>query len=158
MIKIIFVCLGNICRSPLAEAICDQKIKNRGLTNELTCDSAGTANYHVGENPDPRSIRTARDHGIPINHKGQQFTITLADQFDYWVAMDRSNYRNMISELGEEPDQLILMRDFDKENSGADVPDPYYGGDDGFEKVYQILDRSIDSFLDFLIEKHNLNG
>lgn len=158
MIKIIFVCLGNICRSPLAEAICNQKIKNLGLEKKLSCDSAGTANYHVGENPDPRSVRTALDHGIPINHKGQQFTCSLANQFDYWIAMDHANLRNMIIEFGEKPQNLILMRDFDSENPKTDVPDPYYGGADGFENVYQILDRSIDSFLDFLIEKHNLNG
>ena len=156
MIKIIFVCLGNICRSPLAEAICNQKIKDLGWEDKMTCDSAGTANYHVGDDPDPRSIKVAADHGIPMSHKGQQFTHRLAKEFDYWLAMDRSNLRNMIIELDGKPENLLLMRDFDHENRGQDVPDPYYGGQDGFEDVYQILDRSIDGFLDFLKKKHDL--
>lgn len=156
MIKIIFVCLGNICRSPLAEAICRQKIKALGWDEKVSCDSAGTANYHVGDDPDHRSVRVATDHGIPISHKGQQFTSSLAKEFDYWIAMDQSNLRNMIIVFGEKPENLLLMRDFDTQEKGADVPDPYYGGQDGFENVFQILDRSIDEFLNFLKEKHGL--
>ncbi|MEQ9230131.1 MAG: low molecular weight protein-tyrosine-phosphatase [Cyclobacteriaceae bacterium] len=158
MIKIIFVCLGNICRSPLGEAICRHKIKALGLEDKIKCDSAGTANYHVGDPPDPRSVQSAIDHGIPIDHNGQQFTKRLSTQFDYLIAMDQSNYRNMVTELGEEPDSLYLMRHFDLQNPDADVPDPYYGGSDGFENVYQILDRSVDELLKFVIERHKLNG
>ncbi len=156
MIKIIFVCLGNICRSPLGEAICAHKIKELGLTNKIQCDSAGTANYHIGEPPDPRSVQSASDHGIPIHHRGQQFTRSLSSQFDYLIAMDQSNYQNMVAELGEKPSNLFLMRHFDLQNPEADVPDPYYGGAEGFENVFQILDRSVDEMLRYIIEKHNL--
>lgn len=156
MIKIIFVCLGNICRSPLAESICNKKIKDLGLSDKISCDSAGTANYHIGDDPDPRSIKVAANHGIPMHHKGQQFTHRLAKEFDYWIAMDQANLRKMIIELDGKPDNLFLMRNFDDQETGSDVPDPYYGDQDGFENVYQILDRSIDKLLEFLKEKHGL--
>ncbi|NQZ78967.1 MAG: low molecular weight phosphotyrosine protein phosphatase [Ekhidna sp.] len=156
MKKILFVCLGNICRSPLAEAIFHQKIKEEGLEEYLGCDSAGTANYHVGEKPDPRTIAIANKHGIPVDHQGQQFKRVHGEVFDYLVAMDQSNYNNMISELGGEKDSLLLMRDFDPRGKGEDVPDPYYGGTDGFEKVYQILDRSLDEFMKYLKDTHGL--
>ena len=150
------MCLGNICRSPLAEAICKHKIAERGWEDLMSCDSAGTANYHVGEDPDHRSIRVASEHGIPISHKGQQFTKSLSSDFDYWIAMDRSNYQNMAVELGDDHENLLLMRRFDSQNPNSDVPDPYYGGQGGFESVYQILDRSIDALLDDLALRHEL--
>jgi len=156
MIKVLFVCLGNICRSPLAEAIFKKKLKESGLSGKISADSAGTANYHVGEDPDPRTIEIAEKHHTPIAHKGQQFKKSHQQAFDYLIAMDRSNYRNMIQEMGQEPENLFLMRDFDPMGKGEDVPDPWYGGMDGFEQVYQILDRSLDQFLQFLKEKHHL--
>ncbi|MEP1032934.1 low molecular weight protein-tyrosine-phosphatase [Ekhidna sp.] len=156
MIKVLFVCLGNICRSPLAEAIFKKKVEIGGLSNKIHADSAGTANYHVGENPDPRTIEIAEKHGVPVDHKGQQFQKKHQSQFDYLLAMDHSNYRNMTVEMGSDPDKLMLMRDFDPHGKGQDVPDPWYGGMNGFEEVYQILDRSLDEFLDFLRKEHDL--
>lgn len=157
MIKIIFVCLGNICRSPLAEAIFNHKVKEKGLQSSIEADSAGTASYHVGEDPDERSIRVSIKHGIPISHKGRQLHHRDGENFDYILAMDASNYRNIIHALSEKPDGLFLMRDFDPSGKGEDVPDPYYGGVDGFEEVFQILDRSLDQFLNFVIQKHELS-
>ncbi len=156
MIKIIFICLGNICRSPLAEAICQHKIKEKGLTDKISCDSAGTANYHIGEDPDSRSIEVSIKHGVPIQHKGRQFHYTDGETYDYILPMDESNMRNIIHELGYKHEGLFLMREFDAQDKGADVPDPYYGGKDGFENVYQMLDRSIEAFIGMLIEKHSL--
>ena len=156
MIKIIFVCLGNICRSPLAEAICKDKLIRLGWQEMVSCDSAGTAAYHLGADPDSRSIQVAHDHNIAISHKGQQFTKELASEFDYWLAMDASNFRNMIIEVGGKPKELCLMRQFDDNYPNANVSDPYYGGDEGFEEVYQVLDHTIDNFLLFVKEKHNL--
>lgn len=156
MIKVLFVCLGNICRSPLAEAIFSQKIRQNKLESHISCDSAGTANYHVGDFPDPRTIEVASNHSVPVSHRGQQFKKNHADEFQYLVAMDRSNYQNMVREMGSEPENLFMMRDFDEKGKGLDVPDPYYGGMNGFEEMYQILDRSTDEFMHFLKEKHGI--
>lgn len=153
MINILFVCLGNICRSPLAEAIFNKKIRKYNLEKKYHCDSAGTSDYHIGEPPDPRTIEVAHKHETPIEHYGQQFTKELAASFDYLIAMDRSNYNNMIAELGQDPENLYLMRHFDQEAPNTEVPDPYFGGGDGFEHVYQILDRSIENLIRFLKEK-----
>ena len=150
------VCLGNICRSPLAEAICKQKIIENKLESIISCDSAGTANYHVGETPDPRTIEVSENHGVPISHRGQQFKKHHTEEFDYLIAMDQSNKNNMIYEMGADSESLFLMREFDTEGKNQDVPDPWYGGMDGFENIFQILDRSIDELLLFIKTKHNL--
>lgn len=156
MIKILFVCLGNICRSPLAEAIFQHKIKLNELNSKVLCYSAGTANYHVGESPDPRTIEVAGNHQVRIHHFGQQFKKKHEEDFNYLIAMDQSNKRNMINEIGEEPASLFLMREFDPQGKGKDVPDPWYGDMGGFEDVYKILDRSTDELLAHIRKKHNL--
>jgi len=150
------VCLGNICRSPLAEAIFRKKIKELKLENVLSCDSAGTANYHVGDFPDHRTIRVATDHQVPVNHRGQQFKRGMSDTFDYLIAMDDANFRDISAAVGRQPDHLFLMRHFDPQQPNANVPDPYYGDMKDFEDVYQILDRSLDGLMAFLIERHGL--
>lgn len=156
MIKVLFVCLGNICRSPLAEAIFQEKVRKSGLNDSIKCDSAGTARYHVGETPDPRTVETAQNHDIPIDHRGQQFKKNHQNEFDYLIAMDSSNYENMVREMGNKPDSLHMMRDFDSEGRGKDVPDPYYGGMNGFENIYQILDRSAEELLNKIRKDHQL--
>lgn len=156
MIKVLFVCLGNICRSPLAEAIFNEKIKKLALEDKILSDSVGTANYHVGKDPDPRSIEVAVNHNIPISHKGRQLNLPDGKTFDYILAMDASNYRNIIHSLGYRHEGLFLMRDYDSLGVGEDVPDPYYGGKEGFENMYQMLDRSINHFIEFVKENHAL--
>ncbi|MFY0605170.1 MAG: low molecular weight phosphotyrosine protein phosphatase [Cyclobacteriaceae bacterium] len=152
-LKVLFVCLGNICRSPLAEAVFAHKVNNLGLSNKIETDSCGTAAYHIGASPDHRSIAVANQHGIPITHAGRQFETSDAEEFQYILAMDQSNHRNIIHALSYKPEGLYLMRDFDPEGKGLDVPDPYYGENDGFEKVYEMLDRSIDELINH-IRKH----
>ncbi|MEQ8471936.1 MAG: low molecular weight protein-tyrosine-phosphatase [Marinoscillum sp.] len=156
MIKIIFVCLGNICRSPLAEAIFNHKVKEKGLDQALKGESCGTADYHIGEDPDTRSIAVAVKHKVEISHKGRQFHFKDGKNYNYILAMDMSNHRNIIHTLGYKHEGLFLMRDFDEQAKGADVPDPYYGGEDGFEDVYQMLDRTIESFIDYIVKEHDL--
>ena len=155
-IKVLFVCLGNICRSPLAEAIFAHKVNQTELSEHLSTDSCGTAAYHIGASPDHRSIAVAQSHGVPIAHSGRQFIASDADEFQYILAMDQSNYRNIIHALSYKPEGLRLMRDFDPIGKGLDVPDPYYGENDGFDTVYEMLDRSIDELINQIRKDHNI--
>ncbi len=134
------VCLGNICRSPLAEGILQSKVNNT-----VSVDSAGTAGYHVKSLPDKRSIEVARKHGLDItNQRCRKFTKEDFDNFDLIYAMDVSNYQNIVLLADDKNDEakvkMILNETFPKEN--RNVPDPYYGGDQGFENVYQMLDKA----------------
>ncbi len=146
--KILMVCLGNICRSPLAEGIMKNKIIQHKLDFEV--DSAGTAAYHVGELPDQRSIDIAEKNGIDLtNQRARQFTKDDFNKFDLIFAMDNSNFQN-IMKLASNPSEkekvhLILNENSPKQN--LDVPDPYYGGKEGFENVFSLLDTACEIFI-----------
>jgi protein-tyrosine phosphatase len=149
MIKILMVCLGNICRSPLAEGILKSKLPN----NKFIVDSAGTANYHVGSKPDRRSIAVAKKYGIDIsNLKGRQFSVKDYDNFDHIYVMDESNYGSVILLARNEKDKnkvkFILNEVYPNQN--FDVPDPYYGGEQGFENVFKMLDEACTIIADSL--------
>lgn len=140
MTKILMVCLGNICRSPLAEGILKSK-----LSNAFTVDSAGTANYHTGSQPDRRSIAVARKYGLEISHlRGRQFTVNDFDNFDFIYVMDQSNYQNVtrLARNNKDINKVEMILNLVYPNKNYDVPDPYYGGDQGFENVYQMLDEA----------------
>ena len=142
------VCLGNICRSPLAEGILQHKINQQNLNWQV--DSAGTGAWHVGERPDPRSIETARDHGIDISHqRARQFRAADLEAYDLIFAMDSSNYTNimrMATTAGQEQ-KVDLILNLVEPGRNVNVPDPYYGGDSGFEKVYHMLDQACDCLI-----------
>jgi protein-tyrosine phosphatase len=151
MTSVLMICLGNICRSPLAEGILRSKIEKNGLT--VIIDSAGTSNYHIGEPPDKRSIANAKKHKIDISKlKARQFTIADFDRFDYIYVMDESNYSNVLSLARNEADikkvDLILNKIFPE--SKASVPDPYFGGEEGFEHVFQLLDKACENIAESL--------
>jgi protein-tyrosine phosphatase len=152
-IKILMVCLGNICRSPLAEGILASKLPK----NKFKVDSAGTGSWHIGNAPDERSIITAKKNGILIsNQKCRQITTNDFDYFDYIYVMDNTNYNDVL-QLSEKQEhrkkvQLILNELFPNEN--VDVPDPYYGLQNGFDSVYQMLNEACDLIAKKLIEKH----
>lgn len=150
MTKILFVCLGNICRSPLAQGIFEKKIQEKNLTDKYYADSAGISSYHEGEKPHPGSLRVAREKGLNLE-KQRSRPVRLSDkmEFDYFVAMDRSNYHALLTEFGIEKNRVFLMRDFDPRGNG-DVPDPWGLGHDAFLEVYEILERSMENFIDFL--------
>jgi len=153
-INVLFVCLGNICRSPLAEGLFLHKIKALGLEKSFEVDSAGTGNYHIGSKPDPRTALSAEKHGIFLPSRARQLNRNDFYDFDFILAMDKSNFMNILAKEPAAPASkasVLLMRDFDNLEKGLDVPDPYYGGEDGFELVYQILNRSTDAFLQFLL-------
>ena len=153
-IKILMVCLGNICRSPLAEGILASKLPK----NKFTVDSAGTGSWHVGHSPDERSISVGKKYKIDIsNQKGRQFSTTDFETFDYIYVMDSSNYSDVL-ELAKTQDhkdkvQMILNDLFPNEN--VDVPDPYFGLPNGFEIVYNMLDEVCEVISKKLIEKHS---
>ena len=138
------VCLGNICRSPLAEGILKSKIDS----NNVYVDSAGTGHWHIGKKPDPRSIEVAKKHQLDItDQRARQFSKQDFDDFDYIFVMDNSNKKDILSIARNDSDKekihLILNEIFPNEN--MDVPDPYYGGSEGFQNVYRMLDLSCDS-------------
>jgi protein-tyrosine phosphatase len=146
--KVLFVCLGNICRSPLAEAIFKHKIKEKELESYVEAESCGTANYHVGDAPDPRTISNAFKNGVMIQHHGRQLKSYDLEYFDFIFAMDESNYQNIIrlDNTGEHGHKISLMREFDPAGTG-DVPDPYHGTERNFQEVFEILNRTIDNFI-----------
>ena len=152
-IKILMVCLGNICRSPLAEGILASKLPK----GKFTVDSAGTGSWHIGHSPDDRSIAVAKKNKISIsNQKGRQFSTTDFDAFDYIYVMDNSNYEDVIqlakNQQQKEKVQLILNELF--LNEKVDVPDPYFGLPNGFEIVYNMLDEVCEVIAKKLIAKH----
>ena len=147
--RVLFVCLGNICRSPLAEAIFVHKIRELGLAGELVADSCGTANYHIGDMPDPRTIRNAFKNGILMSHLGRQLSAKDLEAFDLILAMDQSNLAN-IKRLGNASQhfhKISLMRSYDPIGKNLDVPDPYHGDEKDFQEVFEILDRSTDQLI-----------
>ena len=142
--KILFVCLGNICRSPMAEGVFLHLINKKNLSQTFEIDSAGTAAYHVGNLPDSRMRATALRHGIGLVSRARQFKVSDFEDFDMILAMDNSNFRNILALTKSDTDRakVKLMREFDEQSfQFEDVPDPYYGGDAGFENVFQILER-----------------
>ncbi|CAG4989188.1 Putative low molecular weight protein-tyrosine-phosphatase [Dyadobacter sp. CECT 9275] len=165
MIRVLFVCLGNICRSPIAEGVFCELVKERNLEKYISCDSAGTAAYHTGSLPDRRMRSVAEGHGIKLTHQARQLCQKDFADFHYLLAMDTSNFDHIRKEsfkyLGSylPESQLYLYRMFDPERLGSSiVPDPFYDQLPAFEEVYRIVRRSGTSFLDFLIEKHGLQG
>lgn len=151
-IRVLFVCLGNICRSPLAEGIFKDKLKKTGLDKLVEADSCGTSNYHIGSQPDPRTVANAIKNGVKLDHCGRQLSEADLETFDYILAMDKSNFNNILRLPNSHmfADKVMLMREFDPLEKGGEVPDPYYGGEQGFQNVFDILNRTMDSFVDHL--------
>ncbi|MGF1672609.1 MAG: low molecular weight protein-tyrosine-phosphatase [Rivularia sp. (in: cyanobacteria)] len=140
--KLLFVCLGNICRSPTAENVMNHLVEKAGLSNSIHCDSAGTSSYHIGSPPDSR-MSAAADAilGIKLCGQARQFQVSDFENFDLILAMDRENYRNILSmdSDGKYRDKVRLICDYCRTHSLKEVPDPYYGGKEGFNQVVDLL-------------------
>lgn len=161
MINVLFVCLGNICRSPIAEGTFREIVKKRNLQDKFSCDSAGTAGYHIGQLPDQRTMKNAEKHGIKLTHHGRKLSVTDLDTFDHIVVMDEENFKDVndfyykTKHKTPPADKLFLLRDHDPNTRGiAEVPDPYYESEPFFEDVFQIVWRSNEALLDYLIDKY----
>lgn len=158
-IRVLFVCLGNICRSPLAEAVFNHKIHQSGLDDRFEVDSCGTGDYHIGEPPDPRTLANARKNGIPVSHFCRQITVGDLSYYDYILVMDNSNLQNvmMLEGADHHAHKIFLLREFDPDGKGLEVPDPYFGGEEGFDDVYSIVNRSLDGFIGFVRKTHSVS-
>ncbi len=149
------VCLGNICRSPLAEGILRHKLKESGIL-DLKVDSAGTSNYHIGEHPDSRSIKNAKNHGIDISKlRARQFTVADFNSFDQIYVMDSSNYKDVmaITRNNSDREKVELLLNLKWPGKNMAVPDPYYGDGDGFEKVFHLVEQACDEIVKMIIGK-----
>jgi len=152
--RICFVCLGNIVRSPLAENLFLYQAEKAGVSDRFEVDSAGTGTWHVGEPPDPRMRRVAASHGLKYTGRARQIRPNDLEDFDLIIAMDRENLSDLqrLASTQELDGKIRLLREFDPFGGlHAGVPDPYYGGIDGFEEVYQIVERSTKELLDAIM-------
>ncbi|MGN6134564.1 MAG: low molecular weight protein-tyrosine-phosphatase [Aureliella sp.] len=149
--SVLFVCLGNICRSPAAEGIMQRLINERGLQGEITVDSAGTSSFHIGEPADKRMRVAADRRGYDLTSRSRQATGRDYSRFDLIVAMDRNNYRELATLFGEPLHKLRLFSEYLDEGAPRDVPDPYHGEADGFATVLDILEQACPRILDELV-------
>jgi protein-tyrosine phosphatase len=158
-VRVVFVCLGNICRSPTAEAIMRGHLETSDLGHLVEIDSAGTGAWHVGDPPDDRARAEATRRGIDLRGRARQFHAGDFHHFDLVVAMDRTNRRDLL-DLATSPDdgsKVRLLREFDPEagdGANLDVPDPYFGGSNGFAEVFDIVDRACQGLLEHLRDEH----
>ncbi len=159
-VKILFVCLGNICRSPLAENIFRRQVRAARLEEYFEIDSAGTGNWHVGEPPDQRMTQTARGRGLALEGAARQFAARDLSHYDHVFVMDKNNLHDVLYFDQEERHngKVRLFREFDPKPDDFQVPDPYYGGTEGFENVYDIVERTSKRLLDRLIEEYDLDA
>lgn len=162
MITVLFVCLGNICRSPVAEGVFRQLVDDAGLSETIQCDSAGTSSYHIGDLPDRRTRENALEHTLTLTHRARRMIGEDLARFQYFVAMDEANFEAILKlshrSVGlVSEDNIFLLREFDPVvNDQPNVPDPYYEGPDVFEEVYQICFRCCQQLMKYLMQRHEL--
>jgi protein-tyrosine phosphatase len=158
-IELCFVCLGNICRSPTAAGVMRHLVAEAGLSDRILVESAGTSGYHLGEPPDRRATAAAKRRGIDIKNQGKQFKREDLVRFDYVLAMDQDNLEDLLAlDAQKKHDGKIrLLRSFDPASPpGAKVPDPYYGGDDGFDHVLDLCTAACERLLQHVRKEHRL--
>lgn len=155
MVNVLFVCLGNICRSPMAEGVFRKMVDDAGLTDQIQIDSAGTSTYHLGEKADRRTLKTLQQHGINYNGRARQLRDSDFDHYDYILAMDKSNLRNIeVRKPGNAHVITKLFMEYAPQLKEQEVPDPYYDG--RFEDVYELVKAASAGLLKTIREEHNL--
>ena len=156
--KLLFVCLGNICRSPSAENIMNHLIEQAGLSDSIVCDSAGTSSYHIGSPPDRRMAAAAKSRGIILKGQARQFQRSDFEKFDLILAMDQDNYRDILflDPQKKYQDKVKLICEFASNHREREVPDPYYGGSEGFNRVIDLLLDACEGLLQNVVITHEL--
>lgn len=159
-IRIVFVCLGNICRSPLAESVFRHLARERGVESHFEVDSAGTSGFHDGEGPDERSVATARSRGIEVAGASRKLVVEDLRRFDYVIPMDAQNRRDiaLLEEAAGGSAKVHLLREWDPAPGDGNVPDPYSGGQRGFEEVQDMVERACAALLDDLLRERHAAG
>ena len=154
MIKILFVCMGNICRSPSGEAVMNALIEKNNLQDKIKCDSAGTIAYHTGEHADARMQKHAMKRGYNLTSLARQIKHQDFDKFNYIIAMDTDNYNNILAldTLGKYKNKVSMMMDYATKFNDRNVPDPYYGGEQGFEYVLDLLEDACSGLLEQIVK------
>ncbi len=154
MVRVLFVCMGNICRSPLAQGVFEGVLRREGLEGEVSVDSAGTGAWHIGSPPDDRALSTASLRGLDISsQRARRITPEDCQNFDYILTMDEENYR-MVSSLCQGSAVVRPFLDFATNSPEREVPDPYYGGADGFERVLDLVEEASDGLLGDIRERY----
>jgi protein-tyrosine phosphatase len=167
LIKVLFVCLGNICRSPTAHVIFEQKVKAQGLNKHIVVDSAGTGDWNIGRPPDERIRKVAAEYGYTMDHlRARKVSVNDFDEFDYIFAMDKNNLRDLETFFtdsrnpdhhecpGDRKAEIALFLPFSGISEIDEVPDPYYGGNSDFENVLSVVNRATDKLIDVIKRKH----
>ncbi|MDA0766404.1 MAG: low molecular weight phosphotyrosine protein phosphatase [Verrucomicrobia bacterium] len=152
MYKVLFVCMGNICRSPAGDNVFRHLVREAGLADRISCDSAGTLDYHVGKSPDPRMSAVLRRRGIPVEGRARHFKKADFQDFDLILTMDEDNRRNVLSLADSPADEHKVkpFAEFCSEHDLPEVPDPYYGGDEGFELVADLMEDGCTNLLEHI--------
>lgn len=154
-IKVLFICLGNICRSPAAQGAFENLIKNKSLENQFEIDSCGTSGYHDGDLPDPRTRKTAEKRGIHLTHKSRKLNKKDLTHFDFLLVMDENNFQDVISLTNDKiiQEKIFLFGQFRSDQGAPIVPDPYYKNESAFEMVQDLVEDCSLGFLNFLGEE-----
>lgn len=149
MVNVLFVCLGNICRSPTAHGVFEKKVAEAGLSDVITIDSCGTGSWHIGHEPDDRTVQAAADRGYNLSHlRARKLVAEDFVRYDYILAMDARNLADVIKKAPSDfSGQLQLLLDYSPITTMTEVPDPYYGGSDGFERVFDLVESACDGLL-----------
>lgn len=155
MTKVLFICLGNICRSPMAETLFNHHLKQAGKTADFIVDSCGTGGWHAGEKADQRMRQTAEKHGLSITHRARQIQDEDIEQFDYLLVMDQQNLRDVNDRFVNTQKKVSLITDLTQSFHGKIIPDPYFGDMRGFEEVFQLLNNVTRELADQIIHQHS---